>query len=64
MAICALPRANLEEPPEDYSGQYRGSLSLSLSLFSHAIRLRVKRGAPEHRDSGSLTGSPALTPWP
>ena len=33
-------------------------------LFSRAIRLRVKRGAPEHHDSGALTGSPALTPWP
>ena len=32
------------------------------SLFSHAIRLRIKRGAPEHRDPGALTGSPALTP--
>ena len=32
------------------------------SLFSHAIRLHVKRGAPEHRDSGALTGSLALTP--
>ena len=32
--------------------------------LSLAIRLRVKRGAPEHRDSGALTGSPALTPWP
>ena len=33
-------------------------------IFLRAIRLRVKRGAPEHRDSGALTGSPALTPWP
>ena len=32
------------------------------SLFSHAIHLRVKREASEHRDSGALTGSPALTP--
>ena len=32
------------------------------SLFSHAIHLRVKRGAPVLRDSGALTGSPALTP--
>ena len=30
-------------------------------LLSRAIRLRVKRGAPEHHDSGALTGSPALT---
>ena len=34
------------------------------SPFSRAIRLRVKRGAPEHRDSGALTSSLALTPWP
>ena len=46
MASCALPSANLQELPEDYSGWYRG-----LSPFSHAIRLRIKRGAPEHRDS-------------
>ena len=31
------------------------------SLFSHATRLRVKRGAPEHRDLGAPTGSLALT---
>ena len=31
-------------------------------FFPRAILLRVKRGAPEHRDSGALTGSPALTP--
>ena len=36
---------------------------LPQSLFlPHANRLHVKRGAPEHRDSGALTGSPALTP--
>jgi len=33
-------------------------------LSSSATRLRVKRGAPEYRDSGALTSSPALTPWP
>ena len=35
----------------------------SSHLFQ-VIRLHVKRGAPEHRDLGALTGSPALTPWP
>ena len=40
-----------------------GATTSSLFL-SRAIRLRVKRGAPEHRASGALTGSPALIPWP
>ena len=34
------------------------------SLLLQVIHLHVKMGAPEHRDSGALTGSPALTPWP
>ena len=37
---------------------YRGLLRF------HAKRLHVKRGVPEHRDSWTPTGSPALTPWP
>ena len=38
--------------------------STASSHLLQVIRLHVKRGAPEHRDSGALTGSPALTPWP
>ena len=38
-----------------------GTVSL---LFSRALRLRIKRGAPKHRDSGALTRPLALTPWP
>ena len=38
--------------------------AMSSLFLSRTIRSRVKRGAPEHRDSGALTGSLALTPWP
>ena len=55
--LC-FSRVGSQEPPEVNNRRCR---ELSFSL-AHVIRLRVKRGAPEHRDSGALTGSPSLTP--
>ena len=58
MAICALPRADLQELPEDHDRRHRG-----LPLLPCNSRV-LKREAPEHRDSIALIGSLALTPWP